>query len=299
MSEEEKIEESREDGKTECPGEQFMVDSQQSIEEPLITHNLQPTTQMEVHHHPHVEKKSFKEYVLEGLMIFLAVSMGFIAENIRENITKHEKEHHLMEMLVEDLKADLPRLDSAIVGNYKKMNRLDTLRLLICDATVKKMPNEDYRLMYFLQRIANFTRNDFLATERTIAQFEKNDGFGLIRKQFVSDSINNYYQYNAGIVRQQMTHMQVLYESYQLSQTIFDIRILNDYVTRENAPLILQSNKQFSLLTKDNNTLLLYAAKLYGARGTLFQSINLLKNQKDRAERLIELIQKEYHLKNE
>ena len=56
---------------------------------------------MEVHHHPHVEKKSFKEYLLEGLMIFLAVSMGFIAENIRENITKHEKEQHLMEMLVE------------------------------------------------------------------------------------------------------------------------------------------------------------------------------------------------------
>ncbi len=30
-------------------------------------------------------KKSLKEYLLEGLMIFVAVSMGFIAENIREN----------------------------------------------------------------------------------------------------------------------------------------------------------------------------------------------------------------------
>jgi hypothetical protein len=27
---------------------------------------------MEVHHHPHVEKKVFKEYFLEFLMIFLA-----------------------------------------------------------------------------------------------------------------------------------------------------------------------------------------------------------------------------------
>ena len=39
---------------------------------------------MEVHHHPHVEKKSFKEYILEGLMIFIAVSMGFAAESLRE-----------------------------------------------------------------------------------------------------------------------------------------------------------------------------------------------------------------------
>ena len=27
---------------------------------------------MEVHHHPNAEKKSFKEYFLEGLMIFTA-----------------------------------------------------------------------------------------------------------------------------------------------------------------------------------------------------------------------------------
>ena len=32
---------------------------------------------MDVHHHREVETKSFKEYILEGLMIFLAVTMGF------------------------------------------------------------------------------------------------------------------------------------------------------------------------------------------------------------------------------
>jgi hypothetical protein len=46
---------------------------------------------MEVHHHPQVERKSFNEYILEGLMIFLAVTMGFFAENIRENISDNEK----------------------------------------------------------------------------------------------------------------------------------------------------------------------------------------------------------------
>jgi hypothetical protein len=41
---------------------------------------------MEVHHHPEVEKKGLKEYVLEGLMIFLAVMMGFVAENVRQSL---------------------------------------------------------------------------------------------------------------------------------------------------------------------------------------------------------------------
>jgi hypothetical protein len=43
---------------------------------------------MEVHHHPHVEKKNFKEYLLEFMMIFLAVTLGFIAENIREHFAE-------------------------------------------------------------------------------------------------------------------------------------------------------------------------------------------------------------------
>ena len=59
---------------------------------------------MEVHHHPHVGKKNIKEYLLEGLMIFLAVSMGFIAENIRENIIEHEIEKRNMEIIVDNLK---------------------------------------------------------------------------------------------------------------------------------------------------------------------------------------------------
>ena len=42
---------------------------------------------MEVHHHPHVptHSKPWKEYVLEGLMIFIAVTLGYGAENIREH----------------------------------------------------------------------------------------------------------------------------------------------------------------------------------------------------------------------
>ena len=58
----------------------------EQIEQPT-TYNLPPTTEnMEVHHHPQVEKKNLKEYLLEGLMIFIAVTLGFFAENIRENV---------------------------------------------------------------------------------------------------------------------------------------------------------------------------------------------------------------------
>jgi hypothetical protein len=66
---------------------------------------------MEVHH-PHVEKKRFKEYFLEFIMIFLAVTMGFFAETIRENVTEHRRAKEFAESMVQDLREDTAQLRS-------------------------------------------------------------------------------------------------------------------------------------------------------------------------------------------
>jgi hypothetical protein len=43
-----------------------------------IPQQINQLSNMEVHHHPEVEKKGFKGYLLEGLMIFIGVSMDFL-----------------------------------------------------------------------------------------------------------------------------------------------------------------------------------------------------------------------------
>jgi hypothetical protein len=80
---------------------------------------------MEVHHHPNVEKKNFKEYLLEGLMIFLAVSMGFIAENIRENLTEHHKAKLFAESMLKDIEADTAQLYS-----FKQFEKSDIIIIM-------------------------------------------------------------------------------------------------------------------------------------------------------------------------
>ena len=80
MPEIENIEkESPKDRKPESPKEvNENISQEQTIETTQReTQNAQLQTEnMEVHHHPKVEKKNFKEYLLEGLMIFLAVTLG-------------------------------------------------------------------------------------------------------------------------------------------------------------------------------------------------------------------------------
>lgn len=58
---------------------------------------------MEVHHHPKLDHKPWKEYFLEGLMIFITVSMGFIAENISAHISDKKKEKQLINNLRKNL----------------------------------------------------------------------------------------------------------------------------------------------------------------------------------------------------
>src|ERR1700712_1332566 len=102
---------------------------------------------MEVHHHPNVEKKSFKEYFFEFLMIFLAVTMGFAAESLREHITDNAREKEYIISMVEDAKTDTANIHRAIDLNRLRALQLDTLSSLCIN--YKKGNNSDaqiYRL---------------------------------------------------------------------------------------------------------------------------------------------------------
>jgi hypothetical protein len=88
---------------------------------------------MEVHHHPEIKhnKKNWKEYILEGLMIFVAVMMGFVAENIREAITNQEHVKELVSQLVQDLKSDTAQLNKIYVEESEIMKANIELKSLL------------------------------------------------------------------------------------------------------------------------------------------------------------------------
>jgi hypothetical protein len=81
---------------------------------------------MEVHHHSHHPKK-WKEYVTEFLMLFLAVSMGFIAENLREKHIEDERSVELMHAFISDVKENQKQLDSLILNNKRLSYYYDSM----------------------------------------------------------------------------------------------------------------------------------------------------------------------------
>jgi hypothetical protein len=146
---------------------------------------------MEIHHHPKVEKKRFKEYFLEFLMIFLAVTLGFFAESLREHFVDKRHEKQYINSFYEDLSADkvqLPVLIDAI--NHQQLRGSDSLLMLLKNTDTTSPANSIY---YFLRSMIRQQGIRAFISDRTISQAENSGQMRLIDKQ-ISDSLTDYYK---------------------------------------------------------------------------------------------------------
>ena len=85
---------------------------------------------MEVHHHPHHPKK-WKEYITEFLMLFVAVTMGFFAENIREHTVIEHKMRENYIALIEDLKQDASKIKIIVDSTEKYEDNMVQLKYIL------------------------------------------------------------------------------------------------------------------------------------------------------------------------
>jgi hypothetical protein len=251
---------------------------------------------MEVHHHPHVEKKSFKEYLLEGLMIFLAVSMGFIAENIREKIAEHETEKKSIEVIVNNLKDDVTRLQNCIKQNAFKAKVIDTAIIFL---NKEKLSVDSVEILINLMYKCgpNF---DFISNDAAIQEIKSSGSIRLIKNKGILDSILRYEYTNKLISVNQADCNQwsfaahsnstkLDYSFYQsgnaakLSKQKMELATPGEIYYQEQKILLSQCHSQFQIVKFITEAMVL----------------PLLQQQLVNCKKLIDLLEKEYHLKHE
>jgi hypothetical protein len=121
---------------------------------------------MEVHHPHHpTHKKKWSEYIIEFVMLFTAVTLGFFAENIREHLAENEKKNELLKSVSTDLKRDINQLAFHKDFDLNKIKVCDSLIDLLKKDPSKVDQQEYYRLlgnvvMYWHFISNNRSRND-------------------------------------------------------------------------------------------------------------------------------------------
>lgn len=186
---------------------------------------------MEVHHHPDLEhkKKKFTEYFLEFLMIFLAVSLGFIAENLREHISDRNKEREYIVSMMQDLRSDTARVNRAIRGITRQMYGMDTLEMLL---TPDVNTNDSSVFICYRQSESLYDEHTINFSSRTITQLFSSGNMRLIKNQSVSDSISAYYAAIRDVDAQKAYYIQYFQKCLTISQEIFSFE---SYHSRINA----------------------------------------------------------------
>jgi hypothetical protein len=262
-----------------------------SVESDIIIIPNQETENMEVHHHPdlHHKPKPWKEYFLEFLMIFLAVTLGFFAENIREHFTDVRKGKEYAISYKEDLIKDTSIIQTTISTLNKDIAGCDSLNHYLENDRTKKAIDLQKIYQFNLSALGGFS---FKLTDRTASQLKNSGGMLLLTKKKVVNGILDYWEDGAVLEGVQTAAAIMRQQAREKTYLIFD----NKYYSANSDTLGRRAVSPDAHLMNDNYLLLAELRnRLNHFRNTLKGPfLKGLLNQKMQAVQLIKLIETEY-----
>ncbi len=202
---------------------------------------------MDVHHHSHHPKK-WKEYITEFIMLFLAVSLGFMAENIREHQIEKHREIAYLKNVHEDLKLDLINIDNVLNSNTIRLQAMDTLFTIINNNTIT---NED--VYYYIRNLA--LRATFESSHVGLDQIKSAGGLRMVKNPEIISGIQEYERALDALDKLENVRERTLEQARFKMAVVFEPSISYEMlvdqgqgIMRFNRPnkadAILQNNKQ-------------------------------------------------------
>ena len=239
--------------------------SQQNSNEENVNENIsqqpiieQPENKnMEVHHHPdlHHKKKNFKEYFLEFLMIFLAVTLGFFAESYREYHVEKEN----TERFLQAYRDELLQQQHLFISYKKKYQN----KVVVCDSMknifynhkenrqLKTVDNLLMSAMQIIEMSVNTSSYDQMVNAgalRYIHDIQLRDSMASYRGQ-----IESFKDYNAHILQS------IINNTFEVSK----LEDLNDIVSSDTTETYKMYNhlpriKPFASLSDEQRNFLVF-----------------------------------------
>jgi hypothetical protein len=199
---------------------------------------------MDVHHHPelpHGKKKHFKEYFLEFVMIFLAVTMGFISENIREHFLDNSKEHEYITGMIKNLQDDTAQLKLVISQNRRQLKGIDSI-WKVPKTKLTSLAVQDS--LFLLTSKYIFYANNFKNNQVTISQLKNAGGYSLIRNTKVLDSIAEFESRVRDLDDEFSYNFASLTKTREYANALFDFSMARSVWLHPTATPILITNEK-------------------------------------------------------
>ena len=249
------------------------------------TSHIEPQTQlMEVHKHPHhvMHKKKWNEYLLEFFMLFLAVFLGFVAENIRERIAEHEREERFANRLLLDLKQDTAVFQKNI-QEFRERQKSQAYLFRTVSGTKKAT---DSTIVSSFFAVLRFWNPRF--TTATYNQMKMSGGLRYIRNDDLTNELQQYYDVFLPEIDREVMDV----------RKVFTDRIVPYMITHFRFQDLVDSIPPKYILLNRSNESDQELINIMGVYGGGWDAVfDLHQRYLKHAEKLIEMIEQDYHLK--
>ena len=245
---------------------------------------------MEVHHHAHTERKKWKHYLWEFLMLFLAVFCGFLAEYQLEHKIERDREKQYIQSLFEDLKENDKTIGQELIAHQDRIGMMDSM------INMFNHPEQIHGhegLLYYFARISPRLRTLPVNT-RTFEQLKNSGSFRLIRKIETSNRIMAYYETIPQIRLVEELFFGEFDHYKTIASQVFDAAVFTSMEMKNGE--IVRTDQNPPLQSYDPNLikqLSLFAVYMNGSGRGIMQSV---KELKQKGEVMMAYLQKEYHL---
>lgn len=253
------------------------------MDEEHITNPTTPQSEQSI-----LYKKKWGGYLLEFLLLFLAVFLGFVAENIRENKIDKETERVYMQNMLYDLQAD-----TTIYSDYFSRTAViyDLVDTIVVEIKKPALERNISRLVYSARILTAKWKQITLVT-RTYEEMKSSGHLRLIQNKEISGKVSSYYNSLAEL--DTYNNVGIIWSNNyaQAMAKLFDGAALLEIIKKKKKIDLTAE----AVISEDKiaiNELLTSAGYFYGA---ISLSNNVATNRRKDAQNLIELIKTEYHL---
>jgi len=247
---------------------------------------------MEVHAHSHTERKKWTHYLWEFLMLFLAVTLGFLVENQREHYVEHQREKQFIQSLFNDIKSDTTNIVKIITARTAKERMIDSMIYMMNSSD----PGGFIRLIYpYAILVGRTLPYRFIPNDGTMQQLKNSGALRLIRNRIVVDSIAKYDINVRNILGQYSVEENQIEHYRTAAAKIFDALVFDSMID-ENATVVNPppDNASFQPFTK--RELSEWNYRIYGLNGINKANRRDLRLLLKQAAELLDLLKKEYHI---
>ncbi|MCZ2458327.1 MAG: hypothetical protein LC128_01760 [Chitinophagales bacterium] len=226
-------------------------------------------------------------------MIFLAVTLGFFAENFREHQVEHKMEKQYMQSLAEDLNTDRLQSQKLEVQLQNLIARLDSL-----SDEFNRTHDGNPPFIAFKQLSQSIGFPDYIYTDRTMQQLKNAGGMRLIRNLKVADSIVHYdVMVRRGLGHQELLNSIYMPRLFDKINSLVNVSVLNKLTAGIHPDSDTSIFKSTLLLSHEKPELIKFSNQIIDYRLSINILFTYVRNNSEMATRLLSLINKEYHLK--